>query len=430
LKEIKSESTRNLARLFGDNSSWTRNRNMPIEDMIKCILNKKGLTTVMELRSYFRESKNMEQTISKQGYLKQRKKLNFEVFKVLNQNYLRRFYSSDETVLWNNYVVFAIDGSKMEIPNSDENRQVYGVSENQYGESVSRANFSALYDVYNHFLLDIDISNCNSGELESAKKHIISLKEILGEREILIIFDRNYPSLEFIDFLERYGVKYLIRLSSIDYKYEVSNMVSGDEETELRHTNSRLSHIREKFPDRALELSKRSSTSVRLIKTVFDKGDICVLMTNIRECSMNDISELYRYRWKIETKYHTLKNKLKFESITGKDSIYVLQDCWAQTLVFNIIQDLITKAEYELSEKCRDKSYKYEMRINENIAIGLFKEKFIYLMLEEDIDKKEKMFNELINDIEKNIVPIRKLKSSPRKWNPSNKYKCNQKPSF
>lgn len=39
-------------------------------------------------------------------------------------------------------------------------------------------------------------------------------------------------------------------------------------------------------------------------------------------------------------KYHTLKSKMKFDSVTGKASVYVYQDFHAQILVYNMIQDV------------------------------------------------------------------------------------------
>ena len=99
-------------------------------------------------------------------------------------------------------------------------------------------------------------------------------------------------------------------------------------------------------------------------------------------------------------------------------------------LVYNMVQDLISAAEWRAEERGKKKGYKYEVRINENIAIGLFKERFIRLILEEDDNRKDAMFMRLTADMERNIVPVRKLKSAPRKWKYFNKYKCNQKPSF
>lgn len=36
-----------------------------------------------------------------------------------------------------------------------------------------------------------------------------------------------------------------------------------------------------------------------------------------------ELADLYYYRWEIEKKYNTLKNKMKFESVTVKASVYV-----------------------------------------------------------------------------------------------------------
>lgn len=75
-------------------------------------------------------------------------------------------------------------------------------------------------------------------------------------------------------------------------------------------------------------------------------------MTNL---SMNiwskEIENLYFKRWKIEKKYHTLKNKMKFESITGKATIYVYQDFWAQIVVYNMIQDVMHASNEEITNR-------------------------------------------------------------------------------
>jgi len=429
-KEIHSAEIRGTARNADDEVSWTRQRNMPLHDILTCTLAKKGLSAVMELRQYFQAAGKMEQTVSKQDYLKQRQNLNPEVFKVLNRNYLKRFYNGREANTWHGYLVMAIDGSRAEIPNSEENRRVYGESENKYGKQVARANISAVHDVLNRFILDVGIHHYRDSEIEEAKAHITTLKEITADKPVLIMFDRNYSSLEFIDFLEKSGVKYLIRLHEGDFTAERTGMESADEEIELAHTAHRLRQIRKKFPQRAQELKERQSTAARIIKTKLDNGAQAAFITNLTEGTSGDIKRLYKKRWSIEQKYHTLKNKLKFESVTGKASIYVKQDFWAQMLVYNIVQDLITGAQIRAVKRSKKKHHKYEVRINENIAIGLFKEQFIKLIMEDDDRIKDAIFKRMTDDMQRFIVPVRKLKSSPRKWKYFNKYKSNQKPSF
>ena len=428
--EIHSEQIKAWARKIGDFSSWTRQRDMPLHDILMCILGKKGLSTVMEIRQYFQAAEKVEQTVSKQDYLNQRQKLNPEVFRILNRNYLKRFYDGQEVKGWNGYLLMAVDGSRAEIPNSRENRKEYGENINKNGEAVARANVSAVYDVYNRFILDIGIDNFKSSEIEEAKAHVKAVKEIGGNRPVLIMFDRNYASMEFVDYLEGSGVKYLIRLRSTDYKAEREQMRSKDEEVELAHSRNRLNHMRRTMPEREREMAEKGSSRVRIIKTVLDNGEESAFMTNVKEGSAEELKRLYRKRWTIEQKYHTLKNKMKFESVTGKASIYVEQDFWAQTMVFNMVEDLINAAEDRAAKKAKKKRLKYEIRINENIAIGLFKEQFIRLIMEEDDRLKDGMFRRLIANMERNIVPVRKLKSAPRKWNHANKYKCNLKPSF
>ena len=401
-----------------------------MHDILTSIIARKGLSTTMEIRQYFQAAQKMEKTVSKQDYLKQRQNLNPEVFKKLNINYLKRFYSSPEVKEWQGYLVMAVDGSRAEIPNSAENRQFYGESINKYGKQVARANISTLYDVFNRFILDIGIHNYRDSEIEEAKAHIVTLKKIVGDHPVLIMFDRNYVSLEFMDFLEKSGIKYLIRLHSGDFKAEREAMKSSDEEVELSYTKNRLRHLRNKSPERAEELERQGLSKARIIKTVLSNGEQAAFITNLLEEGAGYIKRLYRKRWSIEQKYHTLKNKLKFESVTGKASIYVKQDFWAQMLVFNMVQDLITAAEERAVRRSKKKQHLYAIRINENIAIGLFKEQFIRLIMEEDDRIKTLIFNRLKADMERYIVPVRKLKSSPRKWKYFNKYKCNQKPSF
>ena len=142
-----------------EGNTFCRNRKMPLKDMLLCCLSKKGLTTAFELRNYFKQKEVDTMPLSVQGYLQQRKRLNPKVFSYLNQEYLMDFYTSEEIQLWNGYLLLAIDGSKVEIPNSKENRQRFGNSNNQHSKlGQARALVSGLYDILNHFHLLISFA--------------------------------------------------------------------------------------------------------------------------------------------------------------------------------------------------------------------------------------------------------------------------------
>jgi len=177
---IHSEWIKAIARQAGDTGSWSRRRDMPLEDILMCTLAKRGLSTAMEVRHYFQAMEKVEQSVSKQDYLRQRQKLNPQVFTLLSRDYLKQFYGGKQAKGWRGYLVMAVDGSRAEIPNSEENRQIYGESINKYGKAVARANISALHDVFNRFILDIGVHNYRDSEIEEAKAHMGALKEIVG----------------------------------------------------------------------------------------------------------------------------------------------------------------------------------------------------------------------------------------------------------
>ena len=421
----------NYARQIGKNT-FSRKRKMPLKDMLLCCLSKKGLTTAFELRNYFKEKGDFSMQLSIQGYLQQRKRLNPEIFPYLNRNYLMDFYHSDEPKLWNGYLLIAIDGSKAEVPNSKENRETFGNSGNQHSKTGQvRALVSGMYDILNHFYLDIEIEHISVSENELAKRNLKHLREMEIRRPVLAVFDRGYPSLEFIDFLEKEGIHYLMRLSSNDYKAERKQMQSADDKVILKHSSARLQKIRKKHPEQYEHMKKKGKTTVRISRSAIPSGNELALVTDLPDTiAAEELAGLYYQRWEIEKKYHTLKNKMKFESVTGKSSVYVYQDFWAQVLVYNMVQDIRNSADEEAASSGRKNGNKYPMHTNENIAIGLFKESMLKILLEQEEKKRIQKLNELQEEMERYVVPKRERPSKERRKNISNKNKNNQKSSF
>ena len=109
-------------------------------------------------------------------------------------------------------------------------------------------------------------------------------------------------------------------------------------------------------------------------------------------------------------------------------SIYVEQDFLAQIYVYNMMEDVRHAAEEKIQG--RPDKYKYPQRINQNIAIGIFKDELIDLLMEEDNDVRIERLNGLQTEIAKYTLPVRKSKSKKRRFNKANKYACNLKPSF
>ena len=307
---------------------------MTLSLIIYSILLRKGKTLSMDLRDFFKKT-GKNSSVSRQAYMKQRRKLNPEVFRRLNDFYLNDFYDSEEEVLtWKDYVVMAIDGSKAEIPNSEANRNKYGIAQNKEQDGCARALISGLYDVNNDFFLDLQIFNVNGSEKKAAENNIKALERIKINHPVLIIFDRNYPSIEFMNKLKENNISFLIRLKSTDYIKERKSIDANDSKIELIHTWQRLYKIKKTNRKSHEKLKNKKSTEARLVKCLSPEGNEISFITNLPEnISTEEICNEYFKRWKIELAYNTLKNKMKLESVSGKSTIYVKQDFLAQILV-------------------------------------------------------------------------------------------------
>jgi hypothetical protein len=312
LNMIRSSEILEYARLKDLPNSFSRRRKMPADDVIMSILGRKGLTTAMEIRDYT-EAKGDEINVSKQAYLKQRLKLNPEVFIRLNGQYLLEFYRGiGEEDLFRGYAVLAVDGSKAEVPASAENTKRFGcvgTPENH----VARALVSCISDVCNGFILDMQADDIKTNESDMAEENIRRARKITGNIPLIVLFDRGYPSIRLIDFLEREGIRYLFRLSSNDYKAERASMKLSDETVILAHTGVRLAKIAKKHPEEAERLREKGQTSTRITVHANDAGEKIAFMSNLSEdeFSETEVAELYLKRWEIEKKIQHAEEQIE-----------------------------------------------------------------------------------------------------------------------
>lgn len=384
---------------------FTRERKMGFQDLIYYSLNKKGLCTNMEINNFF-EKIEKDISISAQALFDQRLKLNPEVFTKLNDVYLSRFYSSypDAVKQFNGYIIKAIDGSDMEIPNTRKSIEEYGIAKN-HNSGVARAGVSVSYDVLNHYIIDGIVDKFRTGEIDMAMRHIERAEDITKPYNSIYIMDRNYVSISFMTYMNKKDVKFLCRLkANSHYMEQTSSMKTNDEIVIIKHTKNRLQ--RSRFHNEELFQAAKINgfTRVRIVRYPLTTGEIEYLITNVEDFSYEEVTGLYRLRWDIETLYYSLKYKLQIEKFTSSIPQIINQDFLSSILVYNIVQTAKNEAEQAIDQK----TYKHEMKINENMAIGLLKNDLIFIMLEDDEAKRLSLFDALVAKIYRFKIPIRK----------------------
>jgi hypothetical protein len=432
LLESQTETFVKICR-NGNRHVLIRNRKMPLKDLMLSMIGRKGLSLTMELREYMSEA-HPEMSISKPGYLKQRMKLNPEAFRYLYHFHNRQFYANTnpETAptTYKGFLVLAADGSKINVPTTPETLEVYGTPCAQ-GKMQAQLGLGCVYDVLNHFVIESEIGpyRFNEGTVAEAQTYI--LRDTIGNAiNYMLLMDRGYPSIPmFMRFIDR-GIYFVARLNSAIFKAEQESMLSDDEEVTIKLTEKR----REKFKgtDDEAVMKSREAFALRLVRVRLSDGQYEVLATNLprelfpAEC----FAEIYHMRWGIETSYETLKSKLQLENFTGTKPILIEQDIYSSIYVYNLAENIARDVELENAQKLNN-DYKYPMKINRNVCIGVLKSDLIYAIMQTDPVKKGKLMEKMYDDISKSIVPVRLDRHYEREAHKSNnKYSNTYKRSY
>lgn len=400
---MESDSFADICR-NGNHGSFTRNRKMPLKDVLLTMINRKGLTLALELRNYMKISHPGEH-ISKPGYLKQRMKLNPDAFLDLYHFHNKNFYSEPGYSTWKGFLILAADGSDINIPTTDETLERFGSGSRKNTKPQAQIGLGCIYDVLNRMILESDCSRVKFDEMRIAEKQMDRLPDTIGTIPYLVIMDRGYPSTPaFIHMMEK-NIYFLTRLKSSDYKKEQQNLEKDDSIVEIVLDKTRVRHY-QGTPD-GEHMKELGKISLRLVRVRLENGDCEILATNLpyEVFSTAEIGELYHLRWGIETAYETLKSRLQLENFTGTIERILLQDIYSTIYVSNLVEDIIHDVEAELDKK--EQHTKHKMAVNRTVSIGILKNDLIYIILEENKEEKERLFQQLYDDISQNLVPVR-----------------------
>ena len=355
---------------------------------------------------------------TKSAFVQARKKIKPEVFKRLSRTLLEEFYTNNEPAvkLWKGFRLLAVDGSRITLPITSELKEIYGVSKNQTDTVLVQARCSILYDVQNKYVLDGALSPLKRGERDLALTHLAHCST-----NDLLIYDRGYPSYNFIHHHCTRKLDYLMRV-----KTSFSQLTIDFERSKQK---SALVDI---YPGKNTKISDKpysykSPITVRLVRIELSKGQVEILMTSlldIDEYPNGQFKKLYFKRWGVELFYDELKNKLKIEHFSGYSNQSIQQDFYATLFVSNVQTLIVSELEEELAVDKGQKKYDY--KINANMSYGLLKNRVIALFLNQRPSGND-MVEELKQLFKAHLIPIRPNRSNERN---SGKYRSRLKPKI
>jgi hypothetical protein len=386
---------------------FTRNRKMPFAKLVFFMLNMVKSSIQTRLNDFFENVSKENTDMAQQSFSEARLKIRYSAFQELFSSGVEAIYSRHYDT-WNGYRLSAIDGSKMQLPDDEKLRKHFGTMGPD--NSAATAQVSALYDVLNNVLIDVRIAPLKIGERTLAAKHIKTLCNSPSFGKEVIIYDRGYASFEFVKKHEECGISYVMRVKR-GFNKDIDKLEEGD------HTV-------------VLQKHGHDDTSVRVLKFVLSSGEEETLITDITDKTLGieDFKKLYFMRWPIETKFDEVKNKLQIENFSGLTVKAIMQDFYVSMFLSNVIAVASWEAQPIIDEQREGKDNKYNYHVNANHAVGVFKDRFIRAMLEENPLKRAIEVKRILLLLTKSPAPTRPDRSIARNKNPRRaKFRHNRK---
>lgn len=350
-------------------TAFTRERKLPLSTVIVFLLNQIRACLQTELDRFFKVIEGADVTVrrvTKGALCQARKKLSDQAFVDLNREALGGFYRQAPIQRWRGYRLIAFDGSTLRVPQTQTNREHFGLAKGGGGKSAAVARVSCAFDVLNDVVVDAGIGPYSKGERQWAVEH---LKQ-LGARDLVLV-DQGYVATWLIHFMQECGVAFCCRIPAGQYRVTQEFRDSGQSEAVITLPPSR--HGKEMYQTLGLEFKP---VQVRIVRVETGGEEDVFLLTGLSE-SVETMGELYRDRWPVEELYKRIKCRIEVENFTGKLPHTVYQDFHATVLMGNLVAMLSQPAREEFAQDQGER--KWPRRLNWTQVIGRLKDTMVLL---------------------------------------------------
>ena len=263
------------------------------------------------------------------AFTRSRQKIPLELFQGLFDQAVEQVTAHAEQfgeTRWNGFRVFAIDGTKKNLPNSPALVEYFGVPE---GAHFPQLLVCALYDVMAKIPCDVIWGPYRASERALAKELYVDL----GPGDLLLM-DRGFPSFEILDDLCEKKINFLVRLPKTGMFREVGAFLANGGVDGVVTIAPPVKLVSE-----CLEAGQAApkSLSLRVVKVAAPDAasEPAVFITTLQDddrYSPRVLSDLYHLRWEEEEFYKLLKELLAAENIRGQKCLLVHQELIAMYL--------------------------------------------------------------------------------------------------
>jgi hypothetical protein len=292
--------------------------------------NKQGYgSTISELWDYCKTLNiplPQEKPVVPATFCNARKKLDENIFKILNTKIIQAYGAQQENLLWKNHRIFAVDGSKINLPKQLLNFSYKTPSDNA---NYPQGMLSCLYQLASKIPFDFELSS-HLNERKLALNHL----EMLQKNDI-VIYDRGYFSYTMLHAHYKKEIHAVFRLAKSSIKIIDEFMLNADTERLITiDPNIRSKqNIRKKYPNIDV-----IPLQLRLIKYIIN-DTIYIIGTTLldkEQYKANEFSDLYHSRWGIEELYKISKVLIDVEDFHAQTERGVKQELFAHFVIITL----------------------------------------------------------------------------------------------
>lgn len=394
---------------------FTRERKLPLREVISLLLCMEGGSLTGELLRYFGCSQH---TASSSAFIQQRQKINEFAFPSLFDMFVRY---TDKGRLYKGYRLLAADGSDIQIPTDSKHTDSYFPGTNGRAP-YSLLHLNAVYDLLLHTYIDVDLCGRRDWNEQRALVNMVDRSFV---EKALIIADRGYESYNLMAHIQEKGWKFLIRVKDIYSSGIASGLELPDSDEFDLHCPIQLTRRKKAetiplFADRNHYKWIATSTPFDYLPTGSHKHDPIAfyflpfrivrfklsdssyetVITNLDEENFppEELKHLYGMRWGIETSFRELKYTVGLLHFHAKKVENITQEIFARVILYNFTELITSHVVIQKPNR------KYPYKANFSVAVQVCRQFLLGNVSPPDVEAT----------ISRNVSVTRTGRSSPR----------------
>ena len=283
---------------------------------------------------------------------------------------------------------------------------------------VNKLHLNAFYDVLNRIYTDVLVQTAADYNEFRACATMIDRSKL---ENVILVADRGYENYNIFAHAIEKGWKFAIRVKdknsngiasglnlppNDEFDIDITQIFSRKNTKTTKNAGYKWMPVNQVFDYLPRKSDKTYELSFRIIRFPMGSNSYEIIITNLDRniFDVKKIKEIYHLRWGIETSFRELKYAIGLTGFHARKPDFIKQEIYARLLLYNYCELITTHVIKQMKNNDKTK------QVNFTIAIYICRE---YLRNKRNLSPPD-----VINLIEKHVLPVRPGRKDPRKVKP------------